>query len=377
MDCSSIGTSGRQQVQNLTTMKAFVASALAAVAAATPEADPQVLLTHGAAVHVAAPLHGAAHSQVYSKVHHANGAVVPDDTLSVKVAKAQHLNAKATAYLNKPLVHALLPQVAAAPAEVAKPVVSYHGLTTPLVHSSPVTYTTGYPYVNTHLMGKREAEAEADPALVYTNAALTHPVVHNNVLAYNGLYNNFNGLYNYNGLVHSSPVTYTTGYPLVNGHYLGKREAEAEADPALLYGNFYNTGYHGVYNGLYNHGVYSAPLTYTHHAAAVPVVKKVEVTAPVVTKTAVAPVVSYGYPYAYNTHMVAKREAEADPLTVFPAVPTVSAVPAVSAIPAPPVYKTSVVSATHGYSLGNTYTYGHNAAFYNAYPYNTYSGLYY
>merc|ERR1712117_330795 len=115
---------------------------------------------------------GAAHSQVYSKVHHANGAVVPDDTLSVKVAKAQHLNAKATAYLKKTLVHALLPQVAAAPAlvapvvtkkvvQVAKPVVSYHGLTTPLV---------------------------------YSNAALTHPVVHNNVLAYNGLYNNFNGL---------------------------------------------------------------------------------------------------------------------------------------------------------------------------------------
>merc|ERR1711992_283637 len=112
--------------------------------------------------------------------------------------------------------------------------------------------------------------------------------------------------------------------------------------------------------------------------AAVPVVKKVEVTAPVVTKTAVAPVVSYGYPYAYNTHFLAKREAEADPLTVFPAVPAVSTVPAVSAVPAvSTVYKTPVVSATHGYSLGNTYTYGHNAAFYNAYPYNTYSGLYY
>merc|ERR1712027_102772 len=99
---------------------------------------------------------------------------------------------------------------------------------------------------------------------------------------------------------------------------------------------------------------------------------KVEVTAPVVTKTAVAPVVSYGYPYAYNTHFLAKREAEADPLTVFPAVPAVSAGPAVST-----VYKTPVVSATHGYSLGNTCTYGHNAAFYNTYPYNTYSGLYY
>ena len=96
---------------------------------------------------------------------------------------------------------------------------------------------------------------------------------------------------------------------------------QAEADPALLYGNFYNTGYHGVYNGVYNHGVYSAPLTYTHHAAAaVPVVKKVEVTAPVVTKTAVAPVVSYGYPYAYNTHFLAKREAEVKLTTIKPQI---------------------------------------------------------
>merc|ERR1711963_256614 len=92
----------------------------------------------------------------------------------------------------------------------------------------------------------------------------------------------------------------------------------------------------------------------------------VEVTAPVVTKTAVAPVVSYGYPYAYNTHFLAKREAEADPLTVFPAVPAVSAVPAVPAVST--VYKTPVVSATHGYSLGNTYTYGHNAAFLQRLP---------
>jgi len=348
-------------------MKAFVASALAAVAAAAPEADPQVLLTHGAPVHVAAPLHGAAHSQVYSNVHHANGAVVPDDTLSVKVAKAQHLNAKATAYLNKPLVHNLFPQVAAAaPAvvpvvtkkvvQVAKPVVTYHGLTTPLVHSSPVTYTNGYPFVNTHLMGKREAEAEADPALVYTTG-LTHP------FGYNGIHN-YNGLYNYNGFYNYNPYS-----PFPDTHFMGKREAEAEADPALLYGNFYNTGYHGVYNnGLYNH-VYNAPLTYTH-APAVPVVKKVEVTAPVVTKTAVAPVVSYGYPYGYN-HFVAKREAEADPLTVY------QAVPAVSAVHTAPVYQTPVVHPTHGYSLGNTYTYGNNA-FYNTYGHlNAYNNLYY
>merc|ERR1712209_281601 len=144
-----------KKYKNLTpTMKAFVAVALAAAAQAAPEADPQVLL--------AQPLvYGNAHTQIHSEVKHANGAVVPDDTLSVKVAKAQHLTAKANAYLNKPLVYTapVVKTVATAP------VVQQ---TLPLVHqtvASPiVSYTGAYPY---HFI---KPEAEADPALLINGA---------------------------------------------------------------------------------------------------------------------------------------------------------------------------------------------------------------
>merc|ERR1712012_1453552 len=92
-----------------------------------------------------------------AQVQHANGAVVPGETLSVKAAKAQHLTAKANAYLNKPLVY-------------TAPVVR-----TPVVHqtvASPVVSYTGCPLVPNTRFIKREAdaeaqpEAEADPALL-------------------------------------------------------------------------------------------------------------------------------------------------------------------------------------------------------------------
>jgi len=243
-------------------MKAFVAVALAAAAQAAPEADPQVLL--------AQPLvYGNAHTQIHSEVKHANGAVVPDDTLSVKVAKAQHLTAKANAYLNKPLVYTapVVKTVATAP------VVQQ---TLPLVHqtvASPiVSYTGAYPY---HFI-KREAdseaqpEAEADPALLINGA---YPSV------YGGLYGHqlVNPAVTYTTplvsnvatvaakpivptIVKTPVVSYNYGVhtPLTTGYTgllprLIKREAEAEAeaDPALFYRNFgynvpaYTTGYTG------------------------------------------------------------------------------------------------------------------------------------
>merc|ERR1712038_127743 len=211
------------------TMKAFVAVAMAAAAQAAPEADPQLLLANPA-VHV----YGNAHTQTMGMVQHANGAVVPDDTLSVKAAKVDHLSAKATAYLNKPLVHT-----------VAQPM-----------------YTAGYsglynPYFfNQHLI-KREAEAEADPQLLLNTPYTAYTTgVHN--LAYNGVYNYvptvaktviptvaktvvktpvvtksvvapvYSGLYNTN----------LYNYGVYGAHGLYKREAEAEADPAFYYGNY-------------------------------------------------------------------------------------------------------------------------------------------
>merc|ERR1712018_423819 len=215
------------------TMKAFVAVAMAAAAQAAPEADPQLLLANPM-------VYGTAHTQTLGMVHHANGAVVPDDTLSVKAAKVYHLNAKATAYLNKPIVP-VVQTVAAKPVvqTVASPVVSYSGLYNP------------YGLLNTHLF-KREAEAEADPLTVYHGVQAPIP---------------YTGMYNYQlpvvaktvvptvaktvvptvaKTVVKAPVVYSglnygLNYPAVYNTHLIKREAEAdsEADPAV----FYNYGY--------------------------------------------------------------------------------------------------------------------------------------
>jgi len=226
-------------------MKAFVAVALAAAAQAAPEADPQVLL--------AQPLvYGNAHTQIHSEVKHANGAVVPDDTLSVKVAKAQHLTAKANAYLNKPLVYTapVVKTVATAP------VVQQ---TLPLVHqtvASPiVSYTGAYPY---HFI-KREAdseaqpEAEADPALlingaypsVYGAGLYGHQLVNPAVTYTTPLVSNVatvaakpivptvvkTPVVSYNYGLHTPLTTGYTGYA-----HLIKREADSEAvaEPRLI-----------------------------------------------------------------------------------------------------------------------------------------------
>merc|ERR1711894_837756 len=281
------------------TMKAFVAVAMAAAAQAAPEADPQLLLANPA-VHV----YGNAHTQTMGMVQHANGAVVPDDTLSVKAAKVDHLSAKATAYLNKPLVHT-----------VAQPM-----------------YTAGYsglynPYFfNQHLI-KREAEAEADPQLLLNTTYTAYTTgVHN--LAYNGVPTVaktviptvaktvvktpvvaksvvapvYSGLYNTN----------LYNYGVYGAHGLYKREAEAEADPAFYYGNY---GY--TYPAYTDYTGYSVPAVHT--------VAKTVVQTPVVAKSVVSPFYSaLNYPYAtYGagyTHLIkreAEAEAEADPALYY------------------------------------------------------------
>merc|ERR1711962_1180382 len=351
-----------KKYKNLTpTMKAFVAVALAAAAQAAPEADPQVLL--------AQPLvYGNAHTQIHSEVKHANGAVVPDDTLSVKVAKAQHLTAKANAYLNKPLVYTapVVKTVATAP------VVQQ---TLPLVHqtvASPiVSYTGAYPY---HFI-KREAdseaqpEAEADPALTYTTPLVSNvatvaakpivpTVVKTPVVSYNyGLH---------------TPLT--TGYA-----HLIKREAdsEAEADPLTvvspyngLYGNVYGAGVYGAHH-LVNPVTYTVPAVKTVTKAVVPTVAaKTVVAAPSIFNYGIHTPLTTGY-----THLIkreAQSEAEADPALLIngaypsvygaglyghqlvnPAVtyttPLVSNVATVAAKPiVPTVVKTPVVSYNYG-----------------------------
>merc|ERR1712241_613839 len=246
---------------NFSTMKAFVAVAMAAAAQAAPEADPQLLLANPM-------VYGTAHTQTLGMVHHANGAVVPDDTLSVEAAKVDHLSAKATAYLNKPLVQAVH-------------TVAHH----------PV-YTAGYsglynPYFFNQHHIKREAEAEADPQLLLNTPYTAYTTgVHN--LAYNGVYNYvptvaktviptvaktvvktpvvaksvvapavYSGLYNTN----------LYNYGVYGAHGLYKREAEAEAAPAFYYGNY---GY--TYPAYTGYTGYSVPAVHTVAKTVVPTV---------------------------------------------------------------------------------------------------------
>jgi hypothetical protein len=180
-------------------MNRFIAlSAVLAVVAA--EADPQLLY----------PALVSPHAKADALVEYPNGAKVPADTLSVQAARAAHLAAKPFAY--------------------------------------------GYPVVG-HYLGKREAEAEADPdawyglyggyhgfgygyhhplitsvgafttyangAVVPTNtpavqaATNAHLAAKASITAAHGLYHGYGHL----------------GHLGYYGHYLGKRSADAEAEP--------------------------------------------------------------------------------------------------------------------------------------------------
>jgi len=284
-------------------MKAFVAVALAAAAQAAPEADPQVLL--------AQPLvYGNAHTQVEAQVQHANGAVVPGETLSVKAAKAQHLTAKANAYLNKPLVYT-------APV-VNTPVVHQ---TLPVVHqtvASPVVSYTGYPHVFGTRFIKREADAEAQPE-AEADPALLIPGT------YRGVYSA--GVVGAHHLV--KPITYTTGLttPVVGTVDTGLKfhpasgavtpdftEAQKEAAPELAANQ--KAIKHLAYTGHVN------PLSHVHHIPAVvnqvvkPVVTYNGLTTPVVSTPVVNTVATktFVHPLYDTTHVVhlGKREAEAE-----------------------------------------------------------------
>merc|ERR1711942_173594 len=181
-------------------MKAFVAVfAGIAAASAAPKADPGLLL----------PVLLDPHASTGETVEHPNGAVVPDDTNAVKLARAGHLTAKALA--------------------------------------GPHLYGYGLPAYGYHY-GKREAEAKAEPWLgygVYGGYGAVVPTV--------GLAKT--------GLIYTPPGAITPDYtdaqkeaglgegthdikvPVVTGAHVLYGKREAEADP-WLYG-------HGLYGGLY------------------------------------------------------------------------------------------------------------------------------
>merc|ERR1712002_572328 len=111
----------------------------------------------------------------------------------------------------------------------------------------------GYSGLNTHYIGKREADSDADAytiaqvynGLPYANAVATghahnpgyvaytsHSAPVHTYKGYLGGYNGYTGYTGYSGLA---------GYSGLNTHYIGKREADSDADAYTIA---------QVYNGL-------------------------------------------------------------------------------------------------------------------------------
>jgi hypothetical protein len=191
------------------------------------------------------------------------------------------------------------------------------------------------------------ASAEADPALLYSGLG-----------------------YGYAGL--AAPLVYGKSAPCVNAanvpvpcaagtiayaapygiHAIGKREAEAEADPALLYSGLGYAGLAGYGYGLGYAGLKSAPCV---NAANIPV-----------------PCAAGHIAYT-GIHAIGKREAEADPALLYSglgyaglgygyaglAAPYTTAAVAAPVIAAPAVYNTgtkagnlNLLGGIHSSNLG-------------------------
>merc|ERR1712048_500964 len=229
-----------QTVQTSLSMKFLVVLALIAMALAEPEADPALVYTTNTLPLTTSALHTPL---VYN-----------------------------TQALQKPLVYTA--------AGVHHPLVYNSARHTPLVNT-PLVY---------HSYGKREAEAEpeaeADPALIYTNtlpvvynSAVQTPVVYKSAVQTPVVYKSaVQTPVVYNSAVHT-PVVYNTPLttPLLSKVFPSLKTApvvshiakrEAEADPALLY----TAGLHTplVYNTAVNHPIVNTPLLKTPDNAVVP-----------------------------------------------------------------------------------------------------------
>jgi len=259
-------------------MKAFVASvvALAASTGASPAADPQLYTTGllGAAVvpNVAVGVVPEVALKDSGLVHHPNGAITPENTAAQKEAGLNQ---------GTPIQQYQL---------TGKAVTTTYGL-----HGVPLA------------LGKREAEAEADPALVYagvpavvsTSGLVAHPngavtpdytpaqkIAAANHLAAKGIA----------PIVPTIAYTGYTGIHGIHGLHYGKRDADAEAKP---------------YYGLY--GAYGIPHAYGY---GIPTVHYGKREADAEAKPYYGLYGAYGIPHAYGygipTVHYGKREAEAD-----------------------------------------------------------------
>merc|ERR1711992_183310 len=248
-----------EQTTWILTMKFLIIASLVAFVAAEAESDPALLYHHGGP-HL-----------TNGFVHYPNGAVVPQDTASVQVAKGLHLNAKALV----PPYHLLRPKavVPSVTVPVTKTVTDDAITKTDVDTQKVVTYATpsypfysgypyvapygAYPYTTTHtgvapvyttpyhhvIKREAEAEAEADPALVYHHGGPHLTTPHNYQYGY-------------------PAAAYPYGYPTTTMGYPYKYSTTYGAYP---YGKYPTTfgayPYTAPYTGVAP--VYTAPMTHT------------------------------------------------------------------------------------------------------------------
>merc|ERR1712128_137305 len=285
------------------TMKMFVVLALAAAAVAEPEAaaDAQYVSAYGN--YGAYGAYGA-----YPYTH------------NLPLTTYNHAAAPLTTYAASPL-NTYAPS----------PLTTY--ATSPLVRS----FTHGL--YNRHIIAKREAEAEADPALIYGSYAA----------APYARYGHFSHVaapfvrtvaapltaYNYNHVVspvvralashtvtsYNSPVVralashtvYGPSYVAKNGavQHIVKREADAEAEPAFVYNTVPTYATSNVVAPLASTYAVASPLTTTSHVAAPLTTTYNHVAAPLTTtynhiaSNVVASPVTYAHVASNGAHAVA------------------------------------------------------------------------
>merc|ERR1711881_345328 len=264
-------------------MKMFVVLALAVLAAAEPEADPQLLVSR---------IHG---------VHTPYTHVAPVSTYSSPLLKTLVPAVKSI----HPAVKTVVPAVKTV---AATPVVSTYGANTiiptvktvaatPLVSTYNTAYGAGYPLT----YGAHTYGVIAAPKAVITNYQDSEHYT-----------------------AEATPLGKALGEPSYiakNGEVVHKVEKrEAEADAALFYSGLHTPSVYSTgINSVYNHAVVS-PYTYgsSLYRNVVPAVST-----PVVSsyQAAIPAVSSYRSPiyqgYSAYSHLIHKREAEADPALVY------------------------------------------------------------
>merc|ERR1712088_1012808 len=276
-------------------MKMFVVLALAVLAAAEPEADPQLLVSG---------IHG---------VHTPYTHVAPVSTYSSPLLKTL-----------VPAVKSIVPAV-----KTVVPAVKTVA-TTPVVSTYGSTYGVGYPMTygaNTIIPAVKTVAATPIVSTYNTAYGVGYPLTYGAhaygvIAAPKAVITNYQDSEHYTA--EATPLGKALGEPSYvakNGEVVHKVEKrEAEADAALFYSGLHTPSVYSTgINSVYNRAVVS-PYTYgsSLYRNVVPAVST-----PVVSsyQAAIPAVSSYRSPiyhgYSAYSHLIHKREAEADPALVY------------------------------------------------------------